>query len=74
MVAEADRAFPLETGGVLLGYFVELGREVVVTHAVGPGPDAIHRRDGFLPDSGFHDETIADLYRASGRRIVYLPR
>src|SRR3546814_3430816 len=49
MVAEADRKFPLETGGILVGYFAENG-DPVVCAAIGPGPHAIHWRKRFTPD------------------------
>lgn len=39
---EADRAFPDETGGVFMGYWVRPRFEVVVTDVVGPGPEAVH--------------------------------
>lgn len=72
MVAEADRAYPNETGGVLVGYWARLGREVIITHAVGPGPNAVHVPKRFVPDAEYQEREIARLYSWSGRRQTYL--
>jgi integrative and conjugative element protein (TIGR02256 family) len=72
MTNEADRWVPLETGGILMGYHPTDAGAVVVTHAVGPGPRAIHARTRFVPDQDYHLREIARLYAASGRRLHYL--
>jgi integrative and conjugative element protein (TIGR02256 family) len=72
LTEEANRATPAETGGVLLGYIAELGKEPVVTHSVGPGPNAVHERTRFVPDHDFQLAEIARLYAASGARLQYL--
>jgi integrative and conjugative element protein (TIGR02256 family) len=72
LVAEADRAGRVETGGVLLGYWGEPGDQVVVLEALGPGPNAVHGGDHFLPDHEYHLKRIAELYLKSGRRLHYL--
>jgi integrative and conjugative element protein (TIGR02256 family) len=69
---EADRAFPLETGGVLLGYWVTPGEEVVLAEIVGPGPAAHHAPRRFRPDRGYQELEIARRYEASGRYHTYL--
>jgi integrative and conjugative element protein (TIGR02256 family) len=61
LVQEANAAAPLETGGVLLGYWSESSTEPVVTQAVGPGPQAIHTRERFMPDHRFHESEVARL-------------
>jgi len=71
MSAQADLAFPLETGGVLLGYLSNK-KQVVVTNSIGPGPRARHARDSFDPDNAFQEQEIARLYAQSGRRWSYL--
>jgi integrative and conjugative element protein (TIGR02256 family) len=71
LVEEADRMAPLETGGVLLGYRPE-GDEPVVTDAIGPGPNAIHKRYRFVPDHDYQIHEIDRLYRDSGRLLEYL--
>ncbi len=72
MKAEADRAMPKETGGVLLGYWSADRTDVVVTECVGPGSKAVHRRSTFVPDHAYHEREVARAYRASGRSITYL--
>jgi integrative and conjugative element protein (TIGR02256 family) len=70
MLLEGRRTFPLETGGVLMG-FVSAGR-IVVTSVIGPGPRAVHRRRSFTPDAEWQQARVADLYEMSGRRDTYL--
>lgn len=72
MTLESARRFPEETGGVLLGYSDESGFEIVIEHAIGPGPEASHARTYFLPDQNFHEQEIARIYSTSGRMSTYL--
>jgi integrative and conjugative element protein (TIGR02256 family) len=72
LTEEADRAAPDETGGILLGYWTGQHGDPVITHAIGPGPGAIHERERFVPDHEFQTLQIARLYEASGRRLQYL--
>jgi len=72
MELEAKRVFPLETGGVLLGYSSDSTDEVVVRTVVGPGPLARHDASGFLPDQRYHEAEVARLYAESGRTWTYL--
>lgn len=53
---------PLETGGILLGYQAGEGQDLVVTHTVGPGPKAVHKRGRFVPDHRYQSVEIARLY------------
>lgn len=69
---EIDRSDSLETGGVLIGYWSQDLKHVVIVHSVGPGPLAVHSRDSFLPDGNFHEKEIARLYDESGRTCTYL--
>jgi integrative and conjugative element protein (TIGR02256 family) len=70
-LAEAGRAFPQETGGVLLGWAGPAG-DVVVDQVLGPGPGAIHAARSFHPDAAWQQEQIVAAYQASGRRLEYL--
>lgn len=70
-VAEADRTFPMETGGVLLGWRASTS-EVVITDLVGPGPRAEHHRVWFRPDADWQQEQIDARYAQSGRTVTYL--
>ena len=72
MLAEAASRYPLETGGVLMGYWTENYKEVVVTAVTGPGPKAIHKTTSFAPDADFHETEISRLYNESGRVHTYL--
>ena len=72
MILETTRVYPLETGGVLLGYWVRLYTQVVVTHVVGPGPLGVHHEHSFDPDHDYHASEIARIYSESGRLSTYL--
>lgn len=70
---EAERAFPNETGGVLLGYRDrEEATLVQVMFQIGPGPNAVHKRHRFEPDSVWQQAQIALAYGQSGRIATYL--
>src|SRR2546425_707963 len=72
MLAEAERTLPNETGGVLIGYWAVPFREVVLTAVVGPGPQALHDTDIFIPDPEYQEAEIARCYEESGRLHTYL--
>jgi integrative and conjugative element protein (TIGR02256 family) len=72
IVAESNRAFPLETGGLLMGYSEPASARTVIRESVGPGPRAVHRRTRFLPDHRYHEREVARIYADSGRIISYL--
>jgi integrative and conjugative element protein (TIGR02256 family) len=70
LVKESDRQWPLETGGILLGY--RAGSDYVVTAIIGPGPDARHFPRAFLPDADWQAHRLAEAYAQSERRHTYL--
>ena len=70
MEAEADRAHPLETGGVLIGYATRNG--LVVERIVGPGPMATATRTSFLPDTAFQQSELNRIYQLSAGKETYL--
>jgi integrative and conjugative element protein (TIGR02256 family) len=72
LLSEADRCFPNETGGVLLGHEAADTKDLVITHAVGPGPNAIHELTAFVPDSVWQQAQIDDYYHKVGRIETYL--
>lgn len=72
LVEEANRAAPKETGGVLLGYIAQDGGQPVVTHAVGPGPKAVHKQSRFVPDHEYQVAEIDRLYKGSNFQLQYL--
>lgn len=68
---EAQRAFPLETGGLLLGWSPHPGA-VVISQVIGPGPQADHHATSFMPDAPWQEEQLATAYEQAGRRLNYL--
>jgi len=72
VLRESDEQLPMETGGILLGYWCDFPREAVIIEAVGPGPKGIHERDRFVPDHDFQTGELARLYQESGRKLCYL--
>ena len=71
LTAEAKSKTPLETGGVLMGYFAS-EHVPVILYAAGPGPKAIHHHNYYLPDQKFDESEIAAVYEKYGRKITYL--
>ena len=67
---EAGEVFPLETGGILMGYWAE--PDVVITDVIGPGPKAVHYPMGFLPDAEYHENEVARIYQQTDRISTYL--
>ena len=55
-----------------MGYWAVAYSEVIVTHAVGPGPLALHYRKSFLPDATYQENEIARIYEDSNRISTYL--
>lgn len=72
MIAEAQRALPNETGGMLLGWEHDERNEIVVASAIGPGPTAAHAPNGFRPDGAWHQTELSERYERSHGRITYL--
>lgn len=64
-----------ETGGILLGYAVDDRAQApvfVVTHVLGPGPNAVHKPASFVPDAAWQEMELARAYADSGRTLAYL--
>lgn len=73
IMREAERTFPDETGGVLLGYRAAEDNSLIqIMFATGPGPLAIHEPSRFEPDSKWQEAEIDQLYQRSGRIATYL--
>jgi integrative and conjugative element protein (TIGR02256 family) len=68
---EAARMQPKETGGILAGYRGDQDT-IVITNIVGPGPNAVHGLDYFIPDHAFHQAEMTRIYHDSGRISTYL--
>jgi integrative and conjugative element protein (TIGR02256 family) len=71
MVEEARRCLPYETGGAFMGYWSDPST-VVITHVIGPGPNAMHSMHSFNPDVKYHDAEVERIYFQSGRISTYL--
>jgi len=68
---EAKRFHPLETGGILVGYFSDHGTPVVYA-VVGPGPGAVHRRLRFTPDHAWQCHQLDMLFEQSDGLWTYI--
>lgn len=68
---EANRTYPLETGGVLVGYRSE-DHSVVVSDVLGPGPEARHRRHRFEPDHNWQCAQLDRIFQETEGQSVYL--
>ncbi|WP_166509638.1 Mov34/MPN/PAD-1 family protein [Blastococcus sp. TF02-8] len=68
---EAQRAFPLETGGLLLGWSTRPG-SVLISRVIGPGPDAAHQPTSFTPDTAWQEAQLAQAYAQADRRLQFL--
>jgi integrative and conjugative element protein (TIGR02256 family) len=72
IVREAAQCGRLETGGVLLGRADARERTLIITHATGPGPDAVHQEHHFLRDASYCQAEIDRVYAESGGSIDYV--
>jgi integrative and conjugative element protein (TIGR02256 family) len=70
MTAEADTLFPLETGGILVGY--RAGSAQVVADVIGAGPTAIHKPHSFHADHEWECDQLDLIYERSAGMYVYL--
>lgn len=71
LVKEAKKKYPLETGGVLIGYFVSKNK-IVITEVLGPGKLAEHEKDRFEPDQNFHEIELEKHFFNTNHKEVYL--
>lgn len=71
MLELAQQCYPLETGGMLIGYEAE-GGTVVITKLIGPGPNAKHERFRFTPDGDYQQSELEKYFWATNGRETYL--
>jgi integrative and conjugative element protein (TIGR02256 family) len=71
MTKEAKTHFPLETGGVLCGYWSNK-TEAVCLEASGPGAEAIHGSRSFCPDYVHQEQWLTRQYAQSSGAHYYL--
>lgn len=67
----AQSKYPLETGGMLLGY-VACNGESVVAEIIGPGPKAKHGRYRFTPDGEYQQSILERHFRETNGSETYL--
>ena len=74
VLAERAEHFPLETGGILLGYrrLEENVEHWVITAVTGPGRGAKHRRNRFTPDHDYHRKEAEKHFSAQKGTEYYL--
>lgn len=70
MKTEGAEKYPLESGGILLGW--RRGEDKVVADIVGPGANALHGRTRFLPDHKWQVSEIDRIFRETKGDIDYL--
>jgi len=70
MHAEARRIYPLETGGVLIGW--RSGVDRVIVDMRGPGLSALHGQTRFFPDHSWQLSEIRKLFASSNGDLDYL--
>ena len=71
IMGEANRHFPRETGGILLGQGLPPNKSLV-THIIGAGPLARHRKSTFEPDYQFQEAEITKIFLSTGGSCDYL--
>jgi integrative and conjugative element protein (TIGR02256 family) len=70
LITEAERRYPNETGGLLIGY--STNDDVIITAVTTPGPYAHHTSTQYVPDAEHDQEQVAKHYEESGRLHTYL--
>lgn len=62
IISEVKKAKNIETGGILLGVILK-SKDVLITHAIGPGPKAIKRSSIFQKDYEYSLKMLNILYK-----------
>ena len=71
IIAEAKRWRVRETGGILVGYWVD-EESAIITNVSGPGPKAHHGLYTFEPDSTFSQQQLNKIYYESDGQKTYI--
>lgn len=71
MLQEANKFYPLETGGVLGGYKTK-DQVGVITNLFRSGPSAEHNLKSYIPDYVWDEKKIARLYTESRGQSTYM--
>lgn len=67
---EIESQAPKETGGVLMGLISS--KDYVISHIIGPGPNAIHEKYRFIPDHDYQCDKIEKHFRSTSGKEIYL--
>lgn len=70
IVEEGRALFPLETGGILLGW--RDGPDCIIADLIGAGPEALHGRHLFLPDHAWQLRELRAAFAFSNGDLDYL--
>lgn len=70
MQSHGENFYPLEVGGVLLGW--RDGEHRIVTGLIGPGPKSLHGRYAFVPDHPWQVDQIGKAFTETGGDLDYL--
>lgn len=70
ILKETNAHYPLETGGMLLGYIEK--KNYYVLDLIEAGPDAVHKLNYFLPDSKFQQPILEQKFIKSNGLITFL--
>lgn len=70
MVHESRARAPRETGGILIGTLASDG--LMITRAVGPGPNARHESSGFKRDGQYSQNELDRIFAESEGREDYV--
>ena len=65
-----QQKLPNETGGILMGYISS--PDYIITHIIGPGPNAIHESNRFIPDHEYQCVEIAKHFMGTSGMEIYL--
>lgn len=70
-IQETNKWFPLETGGILLGY-KDKNNDIVVVKLIEAGPNAVRKNYFFNSDGDFQQLELSKIYIRSKGVVTYL--
>lgn len=70
IISESQNKYPKETGGILVGRLVE--DRAKITNSIGPGPNALHKRNKFKRDGDFSQDILDSYVDQSNGEYDYI--
>lgn len=67
---ESSGKFPSETGGILVGKWID--QEIIIEHATKPGPNAYHSSHSFKRDGDYSQSILNELVLTSNGNDDYI--